>query len=78
MVNNLDEGLQAVHLLDDHKKGKANFFLLDKFRDAPDETPAPEGLLRALDVVETDARYRALAGYLLNRVFITDDAEIRK
>lgn len=31
VVNNLKEGLQAVHLLDDSKKGKANFFLLDKF-----------------------------------------------
>ena len=31
VVNNLQEGLQAVHLLDDNKKGKANFFLLDKF-----------------------------------------------
>ena len=31
VVNNLEEGLQAVHLLDENKKGKANFFLLDKF-----------------------------------------------
>ncbi len=30
VVNDLKEGLQAVHLLDDNKKGKANFFLLDK------------------------------------------------
>ncbi len=30
VVNDLQEGLQAVHLLDAHKKGKANFFLLDK------------------------------------------------
>ena len=33
VVNNLQEGLQAVHLLDDNKKGKANFFLLDKISD---------------------------------------------
>ncbi|MEI9809349.1 MAG: hypothetical protein WDO16_16585 [Bacteroidota bacterium] len=26
VVNNLVEGLQAVHLLDENKKGKANFF----------------------------------------------------
>jgi chromosome segregation protein len=31
VVNNLQEGLTAVHLLDENKKGKANFFLLDKF-----------------------------------------------
>ena len=33
VVNDLQEGLQAVHLLDENKKGKANFFLLDKFAD---------------------------------------------
>ena len=32
VVNNLQEGLQAVHLLDENKKGKANFFLLDKIQ----------------------------------------------
>jgi chromosome segregation protein len=33
VVNNLNEGLQAVHLLDNNKKGKANFFLLDKLNE---------------------------------------------
>ncbi|MFI5187845.1 MAG: chromosome segregation protein SMC [Chitinophagales bacterium] len=32
VVNNLQEGLQAVHLLDENRKGKANFFLLDKIQ----------------------------------------------
>jgi chromosome segregation protein len=30
VVNDLQEGLQAVRLLDENKKGKANFFLMDK------------------------------------------------
>jgi chromosome segregation protein len=30
VVNDLNEGLQAVRLLDENKKGKANFFLMDK------------------------------------------------
>ncbi|MEO6894754.1 MAG: AAA family ATPase, partial [Ginsengibacter sp.] len=30
VVDNLQQGLTAVHLLDEHKKGKANFFLLDQ------------------------------------------------
>jgi len=33
VVNDLQEGLQAVRLLDENKKGKANFFLLDKIQD---------------------------------------------
>ena len=44
VVNNLQEGLQAVHLLDDNKKGKANFFLLDKIlRRARSELPSAGG-----------------------------------
>src|SRR5215203_5352034 len=44
VVNNLEEGLQAVHLLDRAKKGKANFFLLDNVRE-PNNTAShtPEG-----------------------------------
>ena len=38
VVNNLAEGLTAVHLLDDNKKGKANFFLLDKLKHLKNNT----------------------------------------
>ncbi len=75
VVNNLSEGLQAVHLLDNNKKGKANFFLLDKVNDAlavsSDHKPA--GTIAALDVIEVDEQYRKLAGQLLGNVFIADD-----
>jgi chromosome segregation protein len=75
VVNNLGEGLQAVHLLDDHKKGKANFFLLDKVNDSviisPDHSPA--GTIPAMDVIEVDEPYRKLAEQLLGSVFIADD-----
>ncbi|MGN6402822.1 MAG: chromosome segregation protein SMC, partial [Flavisolibacter sp.] len=75
VVNNLGEGLRAVHLLDDNKKGKANFFLLDKVNDAvtvaPDRQPA--GTIAALDVIEVDGQYRKLAEQLLSNVFIADD-----
>jgi chromosome segregation protein len=36
VVNDLKEGLQAVHLLDANKKGKANFFLLDRITGGAD------------------------------------------
>ncbi len=73
VVNNLEEGLQAVHLLDDNKKGKANFFLLDKVTGAETPDHKPEGTIPALDVIEVDDRYRDLAGQLLGNVFIADD-----
>ncbi|MBP9097251.1 MAG: chromosome segregation protein SMC [Ferruginibacter sp.] len=74
VVNNLTEGLQAVHLLDDNKKGKANFFLLDKFTDI---TPGhqPEGTIPALDVVEIDPQYAKLAQNLLGNVFIAENED---
>ncbi len=72
VVNNLGEGLQAVHLLDDNKKGKANFFLLDKFT-GTEAGHQPEGTLPALDVVEVDSKYSNLAKHLLGNVFIAED-----
>lgn len=77
VVNDLQEGLQAVHLLDDNKKGKANFFLLDKFNGV-EQQHQPAGTLPALDVVEIDAQYAKLAQHLLGNVFIAEDEEALK
>ncbi|MCW3093451.1 MAG: smc [Ferruginibacter sp.] len=74
VVNNLEEGLQAIHLLDNNKKGKANFFLQDKFTGFMD-SHQPEGTIPALDVVEVDAKYSHLAKHLLGNVFIAENEE---
>jgi chromosome segregation protein len=75
VVNNLQEGLQAVHLLDNHKKGKANFFLLDKVNDTAYAAPDHhlDGSIPAMDVIEVDDQYRKLAEQLLGKVFIAND-----
>jgi chromosome segregation protein len=76
VVNNLEEGLQAVHLLDTNKKGKANFFLLDRVNQFNDEQHhQPAGTLNTMDVIEVDDRYRKLAEYLLSNVFIAENEE---
>jgi chromosome segregation protein len=74
-VNNLQEGLQAIRLLDENKKGKANFFLLDKFSDSPLDVAKPEHTISAMDVIEVDSRYRNLAAHLLGHVFIAENEE---
>ncbi len=74
VVNNLEEGLQAIHLLDENKKGKANFFLLDKFTGSP-EVHQPDGTLSALQVVEVDKNYALLASHLLGNVFIAENED---
>lgn len=77
VVNDLKEGLQAVHLLDENKKGKANFFLLDKLTEqaANVSDHQLEGAIPALSVVEVDEKYRKLAEYLLDNVFIADNED---
>lgn len=74
VVNNLEEGLQAIHLLDDNKKGKANFFLQDKFTDFETQHQ-PEGTIPALSVVEIDGKYANLAKHLLGNVFIAENED---
>jgi chromosome segregation protein len=77
VVNDLREGLQAVHLLDENKKGKANFFLLDKVNEGGVATPSHslEGAIQALSVVEVEEKYRKLAEHLLGNVFIADSED---
>ena len=74
VVNNLEEALQAVHLLDSNKKGKANFFMLDKFQTSTSCTQ-PKDTIKVMDVIEVDAKYAALAQNLLGNVFIADNEE---
>ena len=73
VVNNLQEGLQAIHLLDEHKKGKANFFLLDKLAGSETQAHQPAGTIPAMQVIEVEDRFRRLAENLLGNVFIAQD-----
>jgi chromosome segregation protein len=73
VVNDLEEGLRAVHLLDENKKGKANFFLLNKFpSELPEILQQPADTVSALSVIEVDAKYLPLAKHLLQHVFIAE------
>ena len=78
VVNDLQEGLTAVHLLDANQKGKANFFLLDKLNGVPaaqHEMHEIPGTLPALDIVEYDSKYASLVKYLLGNVLIAESEE---
>ena len=73
VVNNFSEGLQAIDLLDKNKKGKANFFLLDKVNDFYFTPKEVAGSTAALDVIEVDSKYSKLADFLLGNVFILNE-----
>ncbi|TAD85058.1 MAG: chromosome segregation protein SMC [Bacteroidetes bacterium] len=85
VVSDLAEGLQAVSLLENHQKGKANFFLLNAinaFVDGENGQHATAhglflpGAKPAMEVIEVDARYRNLAKHLLGNVFIAEDESV--
>ncbi|MBK6930353.1 MAG: chromosome segregation protein SMC [Saprospirales bacterium] len=74
VVPNADAAIQAIQLLGNSQKGRANFFLLDAFSQY--EAPLllmPAGQ-QAIDLVEADTPYRPLVAYLLENVLIIDDA----
>ncbi len=77
VVDNIREGLTAVHLLDENKKGKANFFLMDKLAEFNFDNPhgAVDGTIPAMSVVEVDEKYRPLANYLLSNVLIAESED---
>jgi chromosome segregation protein len=77
VVEDINEGLTAVQLLDNNKKGKANFFLLDKLNAFEDKNnyEAIEGTIPAMSVVEVDEKYKHLANYLLGSVLIAENEE---
>lgn len=75
VVADLQEGMQAVHLLDNAKKGKANFFLLDKVKGDGKAGHQPAGTIAAMEVIEVDAQYRTLAEQLLGNVFIAENED---
>ncbi|WP_298413120.1 chromosome segregation protein SMC [Hydrotalea sp.] len=76
VVNSLEEGLQAVRLLDQHQKGKANFFMLNQFQHYSTAIAQPAQTIAAMDIIEVDDQYRPLAAYLLGHVFIAESESI--
>lgn len=73
VVQNFTEALTAIELLDEHQKGKANFFLLDQFSNQKPASKDEQKGVWALDVLEYDAQYEALAQHLLGQVYIVDE-----
>lgn len=76
VVSGMDDALQAVALLQQNKKGKASFFLLDRLKEKPvAENEIPDGFTRANAVVERDAEYNSLAAHLLSNVLIAENID---
>jgi chromosome segregation protein len=68
------QAYQAVNLLSDSAKGKANFFVLsafEKFHSA--SIQKIDKCIAALEIVEFDPKYKHLVNYILDKVYVVTD-----
>ncbi len=73
VVENVDEAVAAIHLLDKAEKGKANFFILNEFKQNASPTPStyPDAVA-AVDIIRVEDTHQALMQHLLKDVYIVN------
>ncbi len=73
VVDSESQAYQAINLLSEAAKGKANFFILDSFKDFhPSQGKIFDSAIAATEIVEYEQKYRNLVGYILDGVYIVD------
>ena len=72
VVKDLEEAKNAISLLSKSQKGKANFFILDEFKDTSSSLLAFPNLISASTEVKVDDKYRKLLDHLLEGVCISE------
>jgi chromosome segregation protein len=73
VVQHEAEAYEAINILSDSGKGKANFFILDafeKFQPSPIQMYA--SAFPATQIIEFDPRFQKLMAYILDKVYIYD------
>jgi chromosome segregation protein len=73
VVQNYDEAISAINLLSSSSKGRAQFFVLDSYKNNTPQSNNFDGGIPALQVVEVDIYYQSLCNYLLKDVYLIDD-----
>ena len=77
VVQTIEEAYQAIQLLSKSQKGKANFFILDAFKDYVPPMVMMPGTKQGIELIETDSTYSRLLQYLLQGVVVTDNEDIK-
>lgn len=73
ILNHLSEAYEAINILSDASKGKANFFILDAFEKfTPHSTQIYANAYPATQIIEFDPRYGKLMSFILDRVYFFD------
>lgn len=76
VVDALPQAWEALEQLSKAAQGRAKFFILDQIPTQNKNLPTPKQAKPALDIVETDTKYRSLIEYLLHNVFIINDTSL--
>ena len=73
IVNHESEAYEAINILSDASKGKANFFILDAFEKfTPHSTQIYSNAYPATQIIEFDPKFGKLMSFILDRVYFFD------
>ncbi len=75
IVNTQEDALEAVQLLTDSSRGKANFFILEKLAAYEKHAETTQSATAALSVVDYDPKYNNLIHYLLGHVYLESNPQ---
>ncbi len=76
ILDKQEHATQAIDLLSNSAKGKANFFVLSNFKNyIPTVTRQLDNCFTAISIVEYDEKYLSLISYLLDGVYIYKGAD---
>lgn len=65
------DAYEAINILSDAAKGKANFFILETFEGfVPSDTKIYDSAFPVTEIMEYDAKYKKLMGHILDNVYI--------
>ncbi len=73
LAENSTEAINAIRLLSNAQKGKANFFLLDTFEAYVPPITIQVSAQKAIDLIEVDQKYFNLCSYLLENVILVEE-----
>ncbi|MFD2554868.1 chromosome segregation protein SMC [Sphingobacterium tabacisoli] len=72
VVDTQQDAIQAINLLSDAARGRANFFVLDAVLQPIEQTTPtiPSGMVSAMEVIKVDKKYEKLCLELLKNVYL--------
>ncbi|MEM1406157.1 MAG: chromosome segregation protein SMC [Bacteroidota bacterium] len=71
IVDTEADAYEAVNILSEAARGKANFFILDSFEGfTPSDTSIYDSAFPATEIMEYDAKYKKLMAHILDRVYM--------